>query len=153
MEQRQAQAGLALSGALFALALPAPSLEPKLCRTPVESVAVEQHTTAVRCESPLERARELRGPARRLFGLLIELNCAGVRTLETLAGIGSVRARRIVKERARRPFERVDDLLRVHGIGPKTLENLRSAVAANPPARKSGSVDFQGCRSEGVREF
>ena len=50
MEQRQAQAGLALSGAIFALALPAPAIEPDLCRNPVESVAVEQHTTAVRCE-------------------------------------------------------------------------------------------------------
>jgi hypothetical protein len=153
MEQRQAQAGLALSGAIFALALPAPAIEPDLCRNPVESVAVEQHTTAVRCEAPQARARELRGPARRLFGLPIELNCAGARTLETLGGIGSVRARRIVEERAREPFERVDDLLRVHGIGPKTLENLRSAVAANPRTRKSGSVDFPECRSEGVREF
>ncbi len=153
MEQRQAQAGLALSGAIFALALPAPAIEPDLCRNPVESVAVEQHTTAVRCEAPQARARELRGPARRLFGLLIELNCAGTRTLETLDGIGSVRARRIVEERAREPFERVDDLLRVHGIGPKTLEKMRSAVAANPPTRNSGSVDFPGCRSEGVREF
>ena len=153
MEQRQAQAGLALSGAIFALALPAPAIEPDLCRNPVESVAVEQHTTAVRCEAPQARARELRGPARRLFGLPIELNCAGARTLETLGGIGSVRARRIVEERAREPFERVDDLLRVHGIGPKTLENLRSAVAANPRTRKSDSVDFPECRSEGVREF
>ncbi|MFB3117481.1 MAG: ComEA family DNA-binding protein [Myxococcota bacterium] len=153
MEQRQAQAGLALSGALFALALAAPAIEPDVCRSPVESVAVEQHTTAVRCEAPQARARELRGPARRLFGLPIELNCAGARTLETLGGIGSVRARRIVEERAREPFERVDDLLRVHGLGPKTLENLRSAVAANPRTRKSGSVDFPECRSEGVREF
>ena len=153
MEQRQAQAGLALSGALFALALAAPAIEPDVCRSPVESVAVEQHTTAVRCEAPQAPARELRGPARRLFGLPIELNCAGARTLETLGGIGSVRARRIVEERAREPFERVDDLLRVHGIGPKTLENLRSAVAANPRTRKSGSVDFPECRSEGVREF
>ncbi len=153
MEQRQAQAGFALSGALLVLALPAPSLEPRVCRNPVESMAVEQHTTAVRCEAPQARAGELRGPARRLFGLPIELNCAGARTLQTLDGIGSVRARRIVEERARRPFERVDDLLRVHGIGPKTLERLRSAVAASPRTRKWSPVDFPACRSEGVREF
>jgi predicted flap endonuclease-1-like 5' DNA nuclease len=64
-----------------------------------------------------------------------------------------VRARQIVEERARAPFDRVDDLLRVHGIGPKTLENLRPAVAANRRARKSGSVDFPACRSEAVRDF
>jgi hypothetical protein len=153
MEQRQAMAGFALSGALFVLALPAPSREPRLCRNPIESSAVEQHTVAVRCQTPRARAGGIRGPARRLFGLSIELNCAGARTFETLEGIGSVRARRIVEERARQPFERVEDLLRVHGIGPKTLENLRFVVAANPRARKLGSVDFPECRPEGVREF
>jgi hypothetical protein len=153
MEQRQALAGFALSAALFTLALPTPSPEPRLCRNPVESAAVGQHTAAVRCQGLQARAGEIRGPARMLFGLPIELNCAGARTLETLKGIGSVRARRIVEERARRPFERVDDLLRVHGIGPKTLENLRLVVAANAPTRKSGSVDSSECRSEGVREF
>jgi len=153
MEQRQALAGFALSGALFVLALPIASVEPKPCRNPMESVAIEQHTVAVRCQDLQARVGEIRGPARRLFGLSIELNCAGTRTLETLEGIGSVRARRIVEERTRRPFERVDDLLRVHGIGPKTLENLRPVVAANPPARKSGSLDLANCRLEGAREF
>ena len=153
MERRQALAGFALSGALLVLALPAPPPEPKLCRNPIESAAVEQHTAAVDCQGLQARVGEIRGPARRLFGLPIELNCAGVRTLETLERIGSVRARRIVEERTRRPFERVDDLLRVHGIGPKTLESLRFVVAANARTRKSGSVDFPECRSEGVREF
>jgi len=152
MEQRQALAGFALSAVLFALALPVPFREPDLCRNPIESAAVAQHTSAVRCEAPQTRAKEIRGPARRLFGLPIELNCAGARTLETLAGIGSVRARQIVEERAQRPFRDVDDLLRVHGIGPKTLEKLRPAVAAHPAAPESGSVDFPACRFEAVRE-
>ncbi|MFV1978940.1 MAG: ComEA family DNA-binding protein [Myxococcota bacterium] len=153
MEQRQALAGFALSGALFVLALPSPSSEPKLCRHPIESSSIEQHTVAVRCQTPQARGREIRGPARRLFGLSIELNCAGARTLETLEGIGSVRAGRIVEERTRQPFEHVDDLLRVHGIGPKTLEKLRLVVAANPHSRRSDSVDSSVCRSEAVREF
>jgi competence ComEA-like helix-hairpin-helix protein len=153
MEQRQALAGFALSAALFVLALPVPSPKPGLCRNPTESSVVALHTVAVRCQSPQAREGEIRGPARRLFGLSIELNCAGTRTLETLEGIGSVRAQRIVDHRARQPFERVEDLLRVHGIGPKTLENLRFVVAANPRTRKPGSVDFPECRSGGVREF
>jgi hypothetical protein len=153
MEQRQALAGFALSVVLFALAVPVPSPEPEECLNPIESAVVAQHTAVVRCEAPQARAAEIRGPARRLFGLPIELNCADARTFESLDRIGSVRARQIVEERARAPFERVEDLLRVHGIGPKTLENLRSAVAANPRARKSSSVDFPACRSEAVRDF
>ena len=151
MEQRQALAGFALSGVLFVLALPVPSSETELCDNPVESAAAEQHTAVVRCQAPQTRAGEIRGPARRLFGLPIELNCAGARTLETLEGIGSVRARRIVEERARRAFERVDDLQRVHGIGPKTLGNLRWFVAANARTGKTGSVHSVECRSEGAR--
>ena len=72
----------------------------------MEAGAVEQHTAAVRCQDPRARAGEIRGPARRLFGLPIELNCAGARTLESLKGIGSVRASRIVEERARRRYQR-----------------------------------------------
>ncbi len=135
MEQRQALAGFALSAALFALALPTRTGAPQLCAAPVEAMAVEGHTVAVRCDGLGAQAGAVRGPARRLFGLPIELNCAGARTLETLEGIGSVRAQRIVEERARRPFERVDDLLRVRGIGPKTLEGVRLAVAANAACR------------------
>jgi hypothetical protein len=153
MEKRQAVAGFVLSGALFVLALPMPPREPRLCDNPMESAAIEQHTAAVRCQGPQASAGEIRGPARTLFGLPIELNCAGARTLETLEGIGSVRARRIVEERARRPFEGVDDLLRVHGIGPKTLGNLRWAVAANARTGMTGSVDSVECRSKGVREI
>lgn len=153
MEQRQALAGFALSAALFALAIPVPSPEPDACLDPIESATVAQHTTAVWCETTPARAEEIRGPARRLFGLPIELNCADARTFESLDRIGSVRARQIVEERARAPFERVDDLLRVHGIGPKTLEDLRPVLAANPRARKPGSVDSPQCRSEEVRDF
>jgi hypothetical protein len=153
MEQRQALAGFALSAALFALAVPVPTPEWEECLNPTESADIAQHTATVRCEAPQLRAAEIRGPARRLFGLPIELNCADARTFESLDRIGSVRARQIVEERARAPFDRVEDLLRVQGIGPKTLENLRSAVAANPRVGESGSVDFPECHSEAVRNF
>lgn len=53
------------------------------------------------------------------------LTAADPRLLETLPGIGPALAARIV---AARPFHDVDDLLRVRGIGPATLERLRSAV-------------------------
>jgi len=64
-------------------------------------------------------SRTPRGEAR------VRLNQAGLRELQTLPGIGPALARRIV---AARPFARVDDLLRVPGIGPKTLDRLRSRV-------------------------
>ena len=152
MERARTLAGFALSAALLAFALPAPSSGPRLCEHPIESEAFERHTVEVRCDAPQSRADDIRGPARRLFGLSIDLNCAGPRTLESLEGIGAVRAQRIVDERERAPFERVDDLLRVRGIGPRTLEALRPLVVAHPRGEKSGSVDSAGCRSKGERE-
>ncbi|HNQ98478.1 MAG TPA: ComEA family DNA-binding protein [Trueperaceae bacterium] len=55
----------------------------------------------------------------------VSLNSADPARLETLPGIGPATARRIVEHR---PYARIDDLLRVPGIGPKKLERLRALV-------------------------
>lgn len=54
---------------------------------------------------------------------------------EQLPGVGPVTASRIVKREAERgaPFERVEDLLEVKGIGPKTLEKLRRFINVEDP--------------------
>lgn len=59
----------------------------------------------------------------------IDLNMAGVLELETLPGIGSMLARRIVQGR---PYPTVDDLLRVNGIGKKKLDTIRPRIAVRP---------------------
>jgi len=56
---------------------------------------------------------------------LVDINTASAVELDTLPGIGIKLSQRIVDERASQPFESVDDLLRVRGIGKKTLEKLR----------------------------
>ena len=56
----------------------------------------------------------------------LSLNTATERELELLVpGVGPVTAARIV---AARPFESVEDLLNVSGIGPATLEKIRPYV-------------------------
>jgi competence protein ComEA len=90
----------------------------------------------------------LRGPARRLFGLLLDLNRADALTLETLPGVGPVRAAAIVQAREERPFESVEALLRVPGVGPVTLSRVAPLVVADSsagarvgdPARSPGSA-------------
>ena len=55
----------------------------------------------------------------------INLNTATASQLETLDGIGPKLAQRIIDDReANGPFASVDDLDRVSGIGPATVENL-----------------------------
>ncbi len=119
-----AQAGLALSAALLGLALPGSGVPAPSCPEPGALPADPGGSPPVACRGRERGLPDLRGPARRVFGLPIDANRADPATLETLPGIGPVRARAIVRERARRPFSSVADLARVRGVGPHTLGRL-----------------------------
>jgi competence protein ComEA len=63
----------------------------------------------------------------------IDLNRAGWVEWAQFEGIGETLARRIVADREQNgPFRNVDDLLRVKGIGPKKLEEIRAHVMYTP---------------------
>jgi DNA uptake protein ComE-like DNA-binding protein len=73
------------------------------------------HTPSRRQHPP---AAEFGGPAL----IQIDLNGAEARELALLPGVGPVLAKRIAENRDRLGlFDSVDELRRVHGIGPKTL--------------------------------
>ncbi len=56
----------------------------------------------------------------------VDINQASANSLATVPGIGQVTAQRIVEWReAHGPFRRIEDLLKVKGIGDKTLDKLR----------------------------
>lgn len=58
-----------------------------------------------------------------------------------LPGIGETMSRRIVEDREKRgPFRSIDDVGRVRGIGPKTLEQLRPYLRPVPAAIEPNPV-------------
>lgn len=64
----------------------------------------------------------------------INVNTASPQALEALPGIGPALSERIATYRStQRPFQRVEELRRVNGIGAKTLATLRPMVRVTAP--------------------
>ncbi len=81
-----------------------------------------------------------------------DINAATAATLQSVQGIGLAKARAIIEFRDQNgPFESLDELARVRGIGPATVENFREAgfcvravdredIQAAPPLHAPGST-------------
>ena len=60
----------------------------------------------------------------------ININSAGEQELQSLPGIGEVKAKSIISYRKKNgPFQRVEDLLQVSGIGEKTFESIEESIS------------------------
>jgi hypothetical protein len=82
--------------------------------------AVACGCTAPRCGRARMIPEEL-----ALLGVAVDVNAASAVELASLPGVGPTIAERIV---AGRPYEDVDALERVRGIGPRTLARMRPRV-------------------------
>jgi comEA protein len=84
---------------------------------------------AIGCDEPAPQKNppaEIQGP--------LDLNTATTKQLEALPGIGDHLARSIIASRNARGgrFQSVDELLKIDGIGEKTLEKIRPYVYVSP---------------------
>jgi competence protein ComEA len=77
----------------------------------------------------------LAAPRPASYEFRVEMNSATWIEWSQLDGIGGTLARRIIADReSNGPFHTIEDIARVKGIGPKTLEKLRPHLylAATP---------------------
>jgi competence protein ComEA len=82
--------------------------------------------TLLNLAAPLTDGQQILVPKK---GALVNINTADEATLETLNGVGPVLGAAIIQYRTEHgPFASVDQLDEVSGIGPATLEDLRSQV-------------------------
>lgn len=109
----------------FALALPPLGAPPTVCPKP----AIERaDADLLRCDGAGESLRT----RAWLVGQRLDVNQANAADLRRLPRIGQGLAERIVEERQTNgAFTSLDNVTRVKGMGPKTLERLRPLLVVN----------------------
>lgn len=68
------------------------------------------------------------GPPTEARDVRININEAGADELVALPGIGPSRAQAIIAQRQKRRFRRIEDIMRVPGIGRKTFARIRASI-------------------------
>ena len=64
---------------------------------------------------------------------LVDINTAGLDELESLPGIGPTAAQNIINYRNQHgPFQQIEDIMNVPGIGPATFNQLQDLITAGP---------------------
>lgn len=72
-------------------------------------------------------------PTRTQYVGTVNLNEATVAELDLLPGVGPSAAQRIVEQRKKRRFQRVEELVRVKGFGRKKFLKLKPHLAVTGP--------------------
>ncbi len=83
------------------------------------------HTTSV----PAPRAHA--APSSDVADGVVNIATASAEQLQLLPGIGPSKAQAILTYRTAHPFQRVEDILRVRGIGRATFRRLRSMITVS----------------------
>ena len=71
---------------------------------------------------------------------VVNIQTASAEQLQLLPGIGPSKAQAIVAQREQHAFRRVEDLMRVRGIGRATFRRLRSMLSVDGPTTLSPPV-------------
>ncbi|WP_342376531.1 helix-hairpin-helix domain-containing protein [Myxococcus stipitatus] len=71
--------------------------------------------------------------SRTQYSGVVNLNEASASELDLLPGVGEKAAQRIIQHRGKRPFQRVEELVRVKGFGRKKFLKLKAHLTLSGP--------------------
>lgn len=98
------------------------------------ALATRSHEPPPAPQAPPPVLRESPAAAALRRGEAIDVNTASAADLELLPHVGPALAARIVADREQNgPFTHLDELDRVNGIGPRTVERLAPLLRVTPP--------------------
>ncbi|MEZ4339679.1 MAG: ComEA family DNA-binding protein [Sandaracinaceae bacterium] len=90
--------------------------------------------------APTTQAQRTRGDAAEQATTssgVVNIQTATAEQLQLLPGIGPSKAEAIIAHRERRAFRRVEDILRVRGVGRATFRRLRPMLTVEGPTTMS----------------
>jgi competence protein ComEA len=110
-------------------------LRPFVCVEPYDGAGEDAggRTTAPAPAARQENVSSAVSKKKVATGERIDINRATAAELQRLPRVGPKLSAGIIEARGKRPFRSADDLRRVPGIGPKTLELLRPHVMVGEP--------------------
>lgn len=83
-------------------------------------------------------------PAALHAAPLVNINTADAALLDTLPGIGPAKAQAIIDYRTKNgPFQAIEDIQNVSGIGPTTFANMKDQITVSESARGGPSPEGQ----------
>jgi comEA protein len=118
----------------------------------INETELVQNSSGLEPRTGQSNARQSRSPQRSSLSAikLIDVNSANLAQLDLLPGIGPALASRIIADRDEHGrYDSVEDLQRVSGIGPKTVEKLRSHVSLGNLIRTDESDQSPASDGEG----
>ncbi|MGA7192267.1 MAG: helix-hairpin-helix domain-containing protein [Anaerolineales bacterium] len=102
----------------------------------IPSLGGSSVVSTVSTPTPLFRVISTSTPstsATTTSGSLVNINTATAQQLDALPGIGPVTAQSIITYRQQHgPFQHIEDIMNVPGIGPITFDNMQNKITVGP---------------------
>jgi competence protein ComEA len=68
----------------------------------------------------------------------IDINTATMEQLHSLKGMGDSKAQAIIEYRRQHSFTKIEDIMKVKGIGKKLFEKIKNEIEVNKKINKKG---------------